>query len=50
MSRELTNAAISVLNEAKAVHDKLESLYINAMNFNELNKFAEKFNESLFVN
>ena len=50
LSRELTNAAISVLNEAKAVHDKLESLYINAMNFKELNKFAEKFNESLFVN
>lgn len=39
----LLNSASDTLLLAKTVHDKLESHYIEAMNFHELNEFAEKF-------
>ncbi len=39
----LLGCASSTLAEAKTVHDKLESYYIKAMDFEKLNKFAEKF-------
>ena len=39
----LLDSACSTLTEAKAVHDILESHYINAMNFEKLKDFAEKF-------
>lgn len=39
----LLNSARDTLFLAKTIHDQLESYYIEAMNFQELNKFAEKF-------
>ena len=42
-SNYLLDCACSTLSEAKAVHDILESHYINAMNFDKLKEFAEKF-------
>ncbi len=39
----LLDCAFNTLAEAKAVHDKLESYYIKAMDFEKLNEFAEKF-------
>lgn len=39
----LLNSASDTLLLAKTTHDQLESYYIEAMNFNELEKFAEKF-------
>lgn len=50
LARELTNAAVSTLSEAKTVHDKLESIYIKAMDFEKLSEFAKKFNNVLFMN
>lgn len=44
----LLSAASHTLAQAKAVHDKLESYYINAMDFNALNLFGEKFCENMF--
>ena len=44
----LLNSASDTLLLAKTAHDKLESYYIEAMNFHELNKFAEKFCKKLF--
>lgn len=45
---ELLLGAVTVLNEAKAVHDKLEDYYISAMNFDELTLFANEFAQTLF--
>ena len=42
-SSYLLDCACSTLSEAKAVHDIPESHYINAMNFDKLKEFAEKF-------
>ncbi len=44
----ILTTACNTLKEAKQVHDQLESYYINAMNFSELNKFADKFCKKLF--
>lgn len=44
----LLNSACNTLNQAKKVHDQLESHYINAMNFSKLNQFADKFCKKLF--
>ena len=38
---ELLSIATDTLSEAKAVHDKLESHYIKAMNFEKLNAYSE---------
>lgn len=43
LSNELLNSAYLTLREAKNVHDQLEKYYINAMNFEKLNNFADKF-------
>lgn len=40
---ELLLSACETLSNAKAVHDKLEEHYINAMNFDMLNKYAGEF-------
>ncbi len=45
----LLYAAADTLAQAKTVHDKLESHYINAMDFEALNKFAEKFCEKVLT-
>ena len=47
-SNYLLDCAYSTLSEAKAVHDILESHYINAMNFDKLKEFAEKFCKKIF--
>lgn len=44
---ELTGNAVEMLSKAKAVHDELEKLYIQSMNFEKLNEFTEKFIISL---
>lgn len=44
----LLKCSYSTLAEAKAVHDKLESYYIEAMDFEKLNDFKEKFCKKLF--
>lgn len=45
---ELLTLASNTLSEAKAVHDKLEKFYIEAMDFNSLGKFADSFESMLF--
>ncbi len=42
VARELLLGAIETLSKAKAVHDKLEKYYIDAMDFNALTAFAEQ--------
>lgn len=49
VANSLLSAAADTLAQAKAVHDRLESYYINAMDFEALNKFAEEFYEKLLT-
>ncbi len=42
LSRELLLSAANTLAEAKAVHDKIEKYYINAMNFTDVTALAQK--------
>lgn len=42
IARELLNEAIYNLAEAKAVHDELEKLYIESMDYDKVNAVAEK--------
>ena len=46
--KELLLAAANSLSNAKLVHDKLESYYIKAMDFNKLTEFANSFCNKLF--
>lgn len=46
---KLLSASVETLSEAKAVHDILEKEYIEAMDFESLNAFAEEFAERLFL-
>ena len=39
--RELSQTAGSAMNDAKAVHDELESYYIKAMDFDGISRVAE---------
>jgi len=48
VSNSLILATADTLKQAKQVHDRLESYYINAMDFDALNKFAEKFCKKVF--
>lgn len=50
LEKELIKAAVQTLSEAKTVHDKLESFYIKAMDFQLLNEFTREFTENLFLN
>lgn len=47
LALELTQSAVEMLSKAKAVHDELEKLYIQSMDFEKLNDFSEKFIFSL---
>ncbi len=47
-ARELLLGAIQTLVEAKAVHDRLEKYYIDAMDFTALTKFAEQKAKDIF--
>ena len=42
-AKELLISAANTLSQAKGVHDRLESYYIKAMNFDRLTAFAENF-------
>ena len=46
--RELTDEAISALKDAKAVHDRLENIYINAMDFGKLREYTENLCAEIF--
>ena len=43
LNKELLAGAVNTLKEAKEVHDKLESYYIEAMDFEGLDEFFENF-------
>ena len=46
---ELVKESIGRLKKAKEVHDKLEEIYIDAMDFERLNEFRESFIEEIFA-
>ncbi len=48
VAEHLLVAGCEILKEAKAVHDKIEKYYIDAMDFGSLTKFAEEFSRKLF--
>ncbi|MBQ8502862.1 MAG: hypothetical protein IJ491_01130 [Clostridia bacterium] len=45
LKAELINEGIEKLKKAKAVHDELEKLYIESMDFKALNEFCDEFIE-----
>ncbi len=45
---ELVIESVSCLKKAKSVHDKLEKIYTEAMNFEKLNEFTQRFTKELF--
>ena len=45
---ELVKESISCLRQAKTVHDKLEEIYKDAMDFERLNEFTHRFTDELF--
>ncbi len=47
-ARVLLNSAADTLKLVKSVHDDLEKLYINAMNYEKLDAFTESFKKGLF--
>ncbi len=49
LAAELTENAIEMLAKAKAVHDELEKLYTESMDFKKLNNFTEEFIFSLLA-
>lgn len=46
---ELIKESIICLKSAKTTHDKLEKIYIDAMNFNLLNEYSQDFIDKLFT-
>lgn len=48
IKKELINESIRCLKKAKTVHDDLEKIYIDAMDFDRLNKFYDEFITQLF--
>lgn len=42
LRKELTDAAVNSLNEAKSVHDKLEEIYISGMDFSRTDELLNK--------
>ena len=48
LMRELTDEAINALKDAKATHDKLERIYIDAMDFKSLGSYLDKLCENIF--
>lgn len=49
VTKSLLLAATDTLKKAKAVHDQLESFYINAMDFEAVSSFTEKFIKKVFT-
>lgn len=48
LTARLTTAAVENLKNAKHIHDKLEKYYIDAMDFDKMNLFTDKFIDNLF--
>ncbi len=48
IKQELINESVSCLKKAKAVHDELEKIYIDAMDFERLNEYCDSFIDKLF--
>lgn len=46
--RELLNEAVSALKDAKATHDKLEKIYVDAMDFEALNNYLDELCKNIF--
>lgn len=46
--RELTDEAIAALKDAKSTHDKLEEIYIDAMDFDILNGYLDNLCKNIF--
>ncbi|MBO7318883.1 MAG: hypothetical protein J6V06_02530 [Clostridia bacterium] len=46
--RELTEESISALKDAKAIHDKLEKIYVDAMDFSALEKHCQSICNYIF--
>ncbi len=49
IKQELINESIACLKKAKSVHDELEALYIDAMDFDSLNAYCDEFIGKLFT-
>lgn len=47
LSAELIDGSVELLSKAKEVHDRLERLYIESMDFEKLNNFSKEFIFSL---
>lgn len=47
LKAELINEAVEKLKKAKAVHDELEKLYIESMDFRRMNEFCDGFIEGM---
>lgn len=48
-AKELTAKSVELLKGAKAVHDKLEKCYTEAMDFAKLDKFTERFIKKVII-
>lgn len=48
IKQELINESVQCLKKAKAIHDELEKIYIDAMNFERLDEFYNDFIKRLF--
>ncbi len=48
IKQELINESVACLKEAKAIHDELEKIYIDAMDFERLNEYCDGFISKLF--
>lgn len=46
---ELIRESVNCLKQAKATHDKLERIYIDAMDFERLNEYCQSFIDKLFT-
>ena len=46
---ELIKESIYCLKNAKSTHDKLEKIYIDAMDFERLNEYCQSFIDKLFT-
>lgn len=49
IKQELINESVQCLKKAKEIHDQLEKIYIDAMDFERLNEFYEGFISELFA-
>ena len=50
LMRELTAEAVNALKDAKSTHDKLERIYVEAMDFSALNNFMDSLCKEIFDN